>query len=95
MDVFQIQVPAAALHHLHRPAGTRRKNATIESLFHIAKGLNLSLGELLAHLGEIPEGAEKTDSLPLSIYRKLMLLPPEKQKRLSCIMDAILSFSEI
>lgn len=71
------------------------KNATIESIFHIAKGLNISLGELLAHLGEIPESTEKTDSLPLNIYRKMMLLPPEKQKRLSYIMDAVLSFSEI
>lgn len=70
------------------------KNATIESLFHIARGLNISLGELLTHLGDIPESKEKADSLPLSMYRKMMLLPPEKQKQLSCIIDAILSFSE-
>ncbi len=71
------------------------KNATIESLYHIAKGLNISLGELLTHLGDLPEPQEKSGSLPLNIYRKMMLLSPEKQEQLSCIIDAVLSFSEI
>ena len=34
------------------------KNATIESLYHIAKGLNISLGELLTHLGDLLSPSE-------------------------------------
>lgn len=70
------------------------KNATIESLFHIAKGLGLPLSRLLEHLEDIPDEREPDSSIPLCIYHQVLALPPEKQKQISCILDSVLAFSE-
>lgn len=71
------------------------KNATIESLLHIAKGLNVPLSQLLAHLEDIPDETEQVLSVPMNIYNKVIMLTPEKQEQISCILDAILDFSGV
>lgn len=70
------------------------KNATIESLFHIAAGLGVTLSKLLEHLEDIPVGAKQVPSIPLSIYNKVAALSPEKQEQIARIIDSILVFSE-
>lgn len=71
------------------------KNATVESLFHIATGLDITLSKLLAHLEDIPEETKQVSSVPLNIYNKLTVLSPEKQEQLAHIIDAILGFSGV
>lgn len=70
------------------------KNATVESIFHIAKGLNMPLSELFADMEEILDDAEKAPFFPADMYHKLMGLSPEKQKQLLNIIDSVLSFWE-
>lgn len=71
------------------------KNATIESLYHITKALNISLSQLLADIENISEPAEKKTFIPMDIYYKIVEIPPQKQKQLFRIIDAILSFADI
>lgn len=70
------------------------KNATIESLYHISRGLNISLSKLLENIEDIPADRERATFFPTEIYYKIMDLSPEKQKHFFRIMDAILSFPE-
>ncbi len=70
------------------------KNATIESLYHIAKGLNTPLSQLLANIEDIPANAERNTFIPMDIYYKIMDISPKNQKQLFRIIDTILSFSE-
>lgn len=70
------------------------KNATIESLYHIAKGLNIPLSQLLAHIEDLPDNTESVTFFPIDLYYKMMDFSPEKQKQFFRIIDAILSFSE-
>ena len=70
------------------------KNATIESLYHISRGLDIPLGKLFENIENIPSGEERATFFPTEIYYKIMDLPPRKQKQLFQIMDSILSLSE-
>ena len=70
------------------------KNATIESLYHISRGLNISLSKLLENIEDIPADRERATFFPKEIYYKIMDLSPEKQKHFFRIMDTILSFPE-
>lgn len=70
------------------------KNATIESLYHIARALNIPLSQLLADIENISDNVEGKTFIPLDIYYKIIEIPPQKQKQLFRIIDAILSFSE-
>lgn len=70
------------------------KNATIESLFHIARGLDIPLSKLFEHIEDVPADQERATFFPTEIYYKIMDLPPQKQKQLFHIMDSILSLSE-
>lgn len=71
------------------------KNATIETLYHIARGLNISLSQLFADIEEIPDEKGSSTFLPLNIYYRMMELSPQKQKQLFRIMDDILTLQEI
>lgn len=70
------------------------KNATIESLYHIAKGLNIPLSQLLENIEDVPDNTERVTFFSIDMYYKIMDLSPEKQKHLFRIIDEILSFSE-
>lgn len=67
------------------------KNATVESIYHIAKGLNIPLSQLFADIETIPENKGKKTFFPADMYHKLVELPPEKQKHLLHIIDSVLS----
>ena len=70
------------------------KNATIESLYHIARALNITLSQLLADIENISDNTERKTFIPIDIYYKIIEIPPKKQKQLFRIIDAILAFSE-
>lgn len=70
------------------------KNATIESLYHISRGLNIPLSKLLENIEDIPTDRERATFFPTEIYYKIMDLPPQKQKQLFRIMESVLSLSE-
>lgn len=71
------------------------KNATIESLMHIAKGLNIPISRLLEQMEDIPDEEHSLASVPMDIYNKVISLTPEKQKEISHILDSILAFSDM
>lgn len=71
------------------------KNATVESIYQIAKGLNIPLSQLFADLEAIPENKDKKSFFPAEMYHKLMGLSPEKQKALLQIIDSVLSLLEV
>lgn len=71
------------------------KNATIESLMHIAKGLNVPLSRLLEQLEDVPDDEQPLSSVPMDMYNKVITLTPEKQKEISHILDSILAFSDM
>ena len=70
------------------------KNATIETLYHITKGLEITLSQLFANIEDISNAEERNTFFPLNIYYRIMELSPQKQKQLFRIMDNILSFQE-
>lgn len=71
------------------------KNATVESVYHIAKGLNIPLSQLFTDVETISEKKENKTFFPADMYYKLIELPPEKQKHLLHIIDSVLSLLEI
>lgn len=65
------------------------KNATIESIFRITKGLEISTSQFLENI----EMAEKKEpNIPLEIYKQCLLLPAEKQEVVKKMFDTILEF---
>lgn len=64
------------------------KNATVESVYRIAKGLNIPLSKLLENI-EYVEQSE--DNIPLHIYHLLLSLPPQKQIHIQNILTELIT----
>lgn len=59
------------------------KNATVESIYRIAKGLNIPISRLLEDVEYLENNAE---SIPLDIYYQLLSLPQSKQESIRKIL---------
>ena len=59
------------------------KNATIESIYRIAKGLNIPISKLLENVEQMEIDSE---IIPLDIYQRLMTLPRSKQDSIRKIL---------
>lgn len=59
------------------------KNATVESVYRIAKGLNIPISRLLENVEQVESGSE---IIPLDIYQQLMALPRSKQDSIRKIL---------
>ena len=59
------------------------KNATVESMYRIAKGLNIPISKLLENVEQMEIGSE---IIPLDIYQQLMTLPRNKQDNIRKIL---------
>ena len=59
------------------------KNATVESIYRIAKGLNIPISKLLENVEQMEIGSE---IIPLDIYQQLMTLPRNKQDNIRKIL---------
>lgn len=64
------------------------KNATVESIYRIAKGLNIPISRLLENVEYLENDSS---SIPLTIYQLLLALPPEKQKHMEKIVQEIIA----
>lgn len=62
------------------------KNATVESIYKIALGLNISMSKLFEDMELIDNDAQ---SIPVSIYHQLLSLPYEKQHEIMAILNNI------
>lgn len=62
------------------------KNATIESIYRIALGLNISMSKLFEDLEAIDDNPQ---SLPAGIYHQLLSLPHDKQQEIAAILNSI------
>ena len=67
------------------------KNATLESIYRISKGLGVSMSKLLEDI-EILE--DHTQSVSLSIYHQLLSLPHDTQKKIQFILQEIIDLVE-
>lgn len=67
------------------------KNATLESIYRISKGLGVSMSKLLEDI-EIVEN--NTQNAALKIYHQLLLLPYDKQKKVQSILKEIIDLAE-
>ena len=65
------------------------KSPTLESIFKISHGLDISIERLFQNLYEYP-AMDKTD-YALKIYNDFLELPEEKQKKLYNIISAIIN----
>lgn len=63
------------------------KNATIESLYRIAKGLDISMSKLLENI-ECLEDASA--NIPLYVYQQILSLPSDKQQKVQTIINDII-----
>lgn len=63
------------------------KNATIESIYKIALGLNISMSKLFEDLEVIDDNLQ---SDPAKIYHQLLALPSDKQHEVMIILTEIL-----
>lgn len=68
------------------------KNATIESVYRIAKGLDISISELLESM-EYLENA--SSNIPLDIYHQLLSLSSDEQIIIQKIIQDIISFIQL
>lgn len=63
------------------------KNATIESVYRIAKGLNVPISKLLENMEDLESG---THDIPNTIYQQLIMLPQDKQQDIQDILKKII-----
>lgn len=63
------------------------KNATIESIYRITKGLEISMSQFLENI-EISE--KKEPNIPLEIYKQCLLFPADKQEAIKDLFHAVL-----
>lgn len=61
------------------------KNATIESIYRITQGLEISLSRFLENIESTEDGEA---NIPLEIYKQCLLLPPEKMEAVKKLFDA-------
>lgn len=59
------------------------KNVTVESIYRIAKGLNIPISKLLENIEQVENSSE---IIPLDIYQQLMTLPRNKQDNIRKIL---------
>lgn len=64
------------------------KNATLESVYRIAKGLDISISKLLENMEDIENAAH---DIPNSIYQQLLMLPRDKQQDIQDILQKIIN----
>lgn len=69
------------------------KNATIETLFRVACGLNISVCDLLEDLTYSPDSQNHLN-IPLDIYYQLLSIPQEKQSNVYEIIQKIIDFTK-
>lgn len=65
------------------------KNATIESIYRIAKGLNVSISKLLENMDHLEDNSMY--DIPNSIYQQLIMLPHDKQQDIQDILQKIIN----
>ncbi len=63
------------------------KNATLESVNKLSRGLGISLDELLKDIDTINSSSE---NIALEVYHKLMKLPKKDQERIASIIFEII-----
>lgn len=63
------------------------KNATIESIYRIAVGLNIPMSKLFENVESLENS---NDNIPLHIYQQLLSLPHDKQKHIEKIVLEII-----
>ena len=68
------------------------KNASVETLYRLSRGLNTSMCHLLNEI-EPPANATDTVFIPRKIYDRLLSVPKEKQAAVYDIIQRILDFS--
>lgn len=66
------------------------KNATLESVYRISRGLGISINKLLADIDTIDTAS---DNIALEVYHKLMQLPAPKQKKIAAILLEIIDMT--
>lgn len=67
------------------------KNATLESIYRISKGLGVSMSKLLEDV-EILE--DNTQNISLNIYHQLLSLPHDTQEKIQSILQDIIALIE-
>ncbi len=68
------------------------KNATIETLFRVANGLQISICDLLGNIAYSPDSQNHLN-IPLEIYYQLLSIPQEKQNGVYEIIQKIIDFT--
>lgn len=68
------------------------KNASIETLYRVSRGLNISMCSLLDEI-ECSFDRQEELNVPLSIYHQLLSIPPRNQERVYKIIQEILELS--
>lgn len=68
------------------------KNATVESIYRIAKGLNIPISKLLENMEYLEN---KSSDTSLEIYHQLLSLPHDKQQIIQQIIQDIISLTLI
>lgn len=68
------------------------KNASIETLYRVSRGLDISMCSLLDEIECAFDSQEETN-VPLHIYHQLLSLPPRKQEKVYKIIQDILDLS--
>lgn len=66
------------------------KNATIESIYRIAIGLNLPISKLLENVELLDNNS---NNIPLHIYQQLLSLSHDKQKLIEKILSEIIDLA--
>ena len=64
------------------------KNATLESVYRIAKGLNVSISKLLENMDDLED--KSIYDIPNNIYQQLIILPHDKQQNIQDILQKII-----
>lgn len=67
------------------------KNATVESVYRIAKGLNIPTSKLLENLEYLENDS---DNIPLHIYHQLITLPNDKLPYIQKILQEIIDLTQ-
>lgn len=68
------------------------KNASVETLYRVSQGLNISMCRLLDE-NIYPIDNQEETNIPLNIYHQLLSVPPGRQEQIYEIIQKILDFS--
>lgn len=67
------------------------KNATLESITKLSRGLGISLSELLKDIDTMDA---TSDNVSLEIYHRLLKLPPKSQLKIAAILSEIIDLAQ-